>query len=175
MLTNIEDLRIKEWIKEGKVFIYPTDTIYGLGCDATNDEAIERIRKIKGRDTPFSIIAPGKKWIKEHCECGRELDKLPGSFTFLYFSDFIRLANAYSEKLGVRIPDHKISKIVEEVGVPFITTSVNRKGEKPARSIEEVNSEILKEVDIVIDDGRLKDKASTIIDYTKEIPKVLRA
>ena len=74
-------------IKSGKIFIYPTDTIYGLGCDATNAEAVKKIREIKERTkSPFSVIAPSKKWIKENCEITkkRALWKLPGKYTIIF-------------------------------------------------------------------------------------------
>jgi len=75
-------------IRKGKIFIYPTDTVYGIGCDATNVAAIDKVRRIKQSDQkPFSIIVPDKSWILENCiiEQGHSdyLNKLPGKFTFI--------------------------------------------------------------------------------------------
>ena len=69
MIIKKEDFnfsKFKEKVLEGKVFVYPTDTIYGLGCDATNFKAVEKIRKLKEREeNPFSVVAPSKEWIKK--------------------------------------------------------------------------------------------------------------
>ena len=74
-------------IKHGAVFIYPTDTIYGLGCDATNEESVKKIKELKYRDKdkPMSVIAPSVDWIKEHCEVTDEMIEkyLPGPYTLL--------------------------------------------------------------------------------------------
>ena len=86
------ELRIEEVvnkIKEGKLFIHPTDTIYGIGCDATNPHAVEKVKELKKRpkNSALSIIAPSKDWIRENCELTKEatewLGKLPGPYTLI--------------------------------------------------------------------------------------------
>ena len=77
-----------ELFKKGKVFIYPTDTIYGLGCDALNKEAVRKIIEIKERNNkPMSVIAPNKEWIKENCtiekKANKWMKKLPGKYTLI--------------------------------------------------------------------------------------------
>ena len=105
-------------IKHGAVFIYPTDTIYGLGCDATNSESVEAIKELKYRDAdkPMSIIAPSVDWIKEHCEVDYELIEkyLPGPYTlFLKKKDVNFMKDVSSNDiLGVRIPDCEFTKLV---------------------------------------------------------------
>ena len=76
-------------IQKGKIFIYPTDTIYGIGCITSNKKSVAKIRKIKQRNTkPFSIIIPNKKWIKENCITKpthqEYINKLPGKYTFIF-------------------------------------------------------------------------------------------
>ena len=88
-----EEFEGKTWhwynqIKNNALFIYPTDTIYGIGCDATSEEAVKKLRNVKTRYTrPFSIIAPNKQWILENCVIGEKekswIDKLPGPYTLI--------------------------------------------------------------------------------------------
>ncbi len=162
---------IKE-MQKGKVFIYPTDTIYGIGCDATNAKSIEKIRSIKKRDAkPFSVIVPNKNWINSNCIVTRDakkwIDKLPGKYTLI-----LRLKNqsAISSKvnngdgtLGARIPDNWFSKVIEEFGKPFITTSVNLSGEKPITCLNDLDLKMYEEIDYFIDEGLLEGKPSTIV------------
>lgn len=174
MIVDVNDKRIVNWIKEGKVFIYPTDTVYGLGCDATNKESVQRIRNIKNSKKPFSVIAPSKEWIKEHCKCGEELEKLPGPFTFVYDCDFKVECNNNEDTLGIRIPEHEFTKKVKEANIPFVTTSINKTGEEPIQSLAQLSLEIYNKVDIIIDVGPIKGKSSTVIDYTQDPPQILR-
>ena len=155
-----------EKVRNGAIFIYPTDTIYGIGCNALLDEPVKRIREWKGRKTPFSIIAPSKKWISEHCKVvNGYLDKLPGPFTLVYQMKKQIVSKHTSEKtLGVRIPDHWISEFVEELGVPIITTSVNMTGEIPLFSLENIQPAVRAFLDFAIDAGKLKGRASEVID-----------
>lgn len=160
---------VKE-IQEGAVFIYPTDTIYGIGCDATNSAAVKRIREIKQRDAkPFSVIAPSIDWIRENCEISEHakswLQKLPGPFTLIFSlknpAAISHETNMGMKTLGVRIPDHWISSLVAEAGVPIVTTSVNFAGKPPCTTkaeLEQFN------VDFIIYEGDKVGKPSTIVD-----------
>ena len=130
---RIEEIRDK--IHKGAVFIYPTDTIYGIGCDATNSDAVKRVREIKERqEVPFSVIAPSIEWIQENCEITKEAEKwlkeLPGPLTLimkLKNKDCIaKEVNPGLDSLGVRMPDHWINSLVNTIGTPIVTTSVNR-------------------------------------------------
>ncbi len=158
----------------GGVIIYPTDTIYGIGCDATDENAVLRIRRIKKRDEkPFSVIAPSKKWIEDNCElndASKEwIDKLPGPYTLI-----VRLkkqcvapsVNFESGTLGIRIPAHWISDKVAELDRPLVTTSVNVTGEPFATKIQDIADEIIQQVDLVLDDGESSGRPSTLVDCT---------
>src|SRR5271157_1357136 len=155
---------LKKEILAGKIFIYPTDTIYGIGCDAYNKKSVEKIREIKKRDQkPFSIIAPSIEWIKENCIVNIDLKKyLPGAYTLILKKkekDFLSYVSEV-ETIGIRIPDNSFTKEIQESNVPFVTTSVNFSGEKPANKIEEITKEIIEEVDFVFNGGELTGKPS---------------
>lgn len=168
-ISEKQEARLAKEIAKGSIFIYPTDTVYGIGCNAFNETAVQKIKEMKARDKdkPLSIIAPSKEWILNNLETSKEfLDKyLPGPYTLILKkknSSF--LSNiSQSETLGIRIPAHKFTRIIQKSRLPFITTSVNLAGEKPASSIEEINPEILEQVNIVINCNKLSGTPSTII------------
>lgn len=160
---------------KNSILIYPTDTVYGIGCNAENNLLVERIFAIKGRarEKPMSVIAPGKNWILEHCIVSREtIDKyLPGKYTLVLKKkdkNFLKNVTVGQPTLGVRIPAHRFAKLVEEARIPFVTTSANRSGERAPRMLGEIPAEIRGMADIVIDDGTLDGKPSTIVDCTGE-------
>ena len=173
--------KLKTEILAGKIFIYPTDTIYGLGCDATNTESVEKIKKLKERDRekPLSIIAPSITWIKKNLiiEEGLDIKKyLPGPYTLLLKKKDINFMNHVSSntKLGVRIPNNKFCRDIMKIGIPFITTSVNLSGEPFALKISDINPEILKSVDYIIEaekESELSGKPSTLIIDGKEMER----
>ena len=176
-LTKSEvEYRREELMKRidgGEVFIHPTDTIYGLGCNALDGEAVQAIRKLKDRpDTPFSVWAPSKEWIKANCELGEEgeewLEKLPGPYTLV-----LKLKNKKSiapnvhptnGTVGIRIPNHWFHKVVEGLGLPIVTTSANRTGKEFMTSIENVDPEIEKGVRFIVYEGEKRGRPSQIVD-----------
>lgn len=166
---------LKQEILKGKVFIYPTDTIYGIGCNALNERAVNKIRRIKRRDKkPFSVIAPTFQWVKEKCIVNFDLKKyLPGAYTIILKKKEPSFLNWVSDKetLGIRIPNHSFTKKIQKINVPFITTSVNFSGEKPFSSIDEIPKEILNKVDYIINEGKLSGSPSTLIIDGKKIER----
>lgn len=175
-----EDFYVDE-IKKGKIFIYPTDTIYGIGCDASNGEAIKKIREIKKREgRPFSVIVPSKKWILENCEVNEEkyVDRLPGKYTLiLRLKKKTDLAKEElvggADTLGVRIPKHWFSEVLSRYKLIFVTTSLNISGEKPITCVSELSEDILNQIDYAIDDGVLDGHPSSLIDMTKEKVEII--
>lgn len=159
------------------VFIYPTDTIYGIGCNAEETDLVERIRNLKRRfDMPFSIIVPSKEWIIENCVIDKTaekwLEKLPGPYTLI-----MRLKNKESiapnvnlnkDTIGIRIPDNWFSKIVSEMGVPVITTSANVSGNDFMTSLDNLSPTIRKGVDFFIDVGEIHGSPSTLVFLNEE-------
>ncbi len=160
-------------IKSNKIFIYPTDTIYGIGCNAENKEAVEKIKQIKQRDNkPLSIIAPNLEWIHKHLIVDCDLNKyLPGPYTIiLKKKDFSFLSYVSStDSLGIRIPNNPFTKIIQKSNLPFITTSVNLSGEPFLTKISDLKPKIKNQVDHIIDIGELNGRPSTLIINGREI------
>jgi len=187
ILTKAQFDREREyWIKQlalGAVFMYPTDTIYGIGCDATNKKAVETIRLAKQRDQkPLSVIVPSKEWIRHNCDmtpaAEEGVKRLPGPFTLL-----LTLKNTTAvapnvtsgNVLGVRIPKHWWSDVVSELGKPVVTTSVNISGQPHARSVWQVPLKMKEYIEFAVDDGELKGAPSTILDCTStEVKEITR-
>ncbi len=163
-------------IKRGKIFIYPTDTIYGIGCNAENQQAVEKIKQIKQRDKdkPFSVIAPSIDWIKENLIVDIDLKKyLPGPYTLILRKknpDFLFHVSS-TDSLGIRIPANEFTKEIQKSNLPFITTSVNLAGEPYLTRMQDLKPEIKKQVDFIIDVGKLCGNPSTLIISGKEIKR----
>lgn len=167
---------IAERISKGAIFIYPTDTIYGIGCDALDEKAVAKIRKLKDRPTnPFSVIAPSKKWITENCIVTKEakewLNKLPGPYTLILKlknkNAIAKSVNQGEETIGVRIPTHWISGVVRELGFPIVTTSANRSGRPFMTSLEDLDSTIKDGVYFIIYEGEKKERPSKIVNVVE--------
>ena len=175
-VNEINEAEILKSVKEGKIFIYPTDTIYGLGCDAENKKSVEKIKQIKQRDInkPLSVIAPSLKWIEENLIIDVDLRKyLPGPYTVILKKKNVKFLDHVSstDSLGIRIPDNEFTKIIQTSGIPFITTSVNLSGESPIKYIKEITEEIKNKVDLIIDAGRLNGRPSKLILGGKEVKR----
>ncbi|MCH8329729.1 MAG: threonylcarbamoyl-AMP synthase [Nanoarchaeota archaeon] len=163
-------------IENCPVFIYPTDTIYGIGCNATNKEAVEKIRDIKQRKSnPFSVIAPSKEWIDENCVITENVKdwvkRLPGPYTLILKIKKQCVAENVApglDTLGIRIPDHWFSNFVNEIDIPIVTTSVNKSNEDFMTSLDDLDTEIKSRVDFVVYEGEKKAQSSRIIDLTDE-------
>ncbi len=181
VLNNL-DFYIDE-IKQGKIFIFPTDTVYGIGCDAYYSEAIEKIRLAKKRDNkPLAIIAPSLEWIRNNYIINswaeEYLKKLPGKYTFiLEFKKNSHISpevNLYDNENGIRIPKIWFAEIITKLNSAFIATSVNISGEPHIQKLEDLDKDIEKFVDYFIDEGKLTGKPSTIINLRTKECKVLR-
>ena len=164
-----------ERIHEGEVFIHPTDTIYGLGCNACDDRAVKKIRKIKERkDNPFSIWAPSKNWIRENCvvdaEAEKWLSKLPGPFTLILQlkkkSPIASSVHMGNDNVGVRMPNHWFHGLVERASIPIVTTSANKAGKVFMTSIENLDADVRNSVRFIVYEGEKKGHPSTIVHLT---------
>ena len=183
VLENL-DFYVEE-IEKGKIFIYPTDTILGIGCDASNNDSIKKLKEIKKRDPkkPNSIIVPNFGWIEENCLLSTEnfefiREKLPGPYTFIIFLKNENIisneVNPMSKTVGIRIPNNWFNEVVRKTKKPFVTTSVNISGENIAEKLAEIDDSIRNQVDYIIcEEGWKSSKPSTIIDLTKDSPEII--
>lgn len=177
--VNVNKEIILEVIKNGAIFIHPTDTIYGIGCNAAEEKFVDEVREIKGRpESPFSVIAPSKGWIKKNCVVNEKaekwLKKLPGPCTLILKAKGNVAKNVAPglDTLGVRIPNHWFSKIVEELGLPVVTTSANKAGGDFMTSLDDLDDEIKTKIEFIIYEDEKHGRPSKIVDLTGEKVKV---
>lgn len=170
---------VAQVLNNGGVIIYPTDTIYGFGCDIFNEDAIERIYAIKKREKkkPFSFICSNFKQIGEFACMSNETfrlmkRKLPGPFTFILKASPDAPRKVVEKKrktVGIRMPDHRIClAIVEALGHPIVTTSVNYAGADIFHDPHEIIERFGRQVELIIDGGRLSCEPSTVVDLTSD-------
>ena len=180
--------KVIECLKDGGVIVYPSDTVYGIGCDIFNRKAVERIARIKGinvKKNNFSFVCSDLSHIsdftKQLSTPTYKLMKrnLPGPFTFILHanSNVPKLFKNNKKTVGIRIPNHNIPReIVQLLGNPLLTTSVKNED----RLIEHITDPYViyermkNDVDIVIDAGFLGVIPSTIIDCTKDEFEIIR-
>ncbi len=189
IITKQEVLDNKEFyineIKSWKVFIYPTDTVLGIGCDILFDESVERIFQLKHRENkPLLVIIPELEWIDKNCNVSEKnkefiAEKLPGAYSFIVELKDSATVNQRvtnnSNTLWIRIPDNWFAEIIAETDNPFISTSVNISGQPSCLKIEDIPEEILSWVDYVIQsDDEFLWRSSRLIDMTTDEMKVLR-
>ena len=175
-------------LRTGGVIIYPTDTLYGLGADALSDEAVAKVYAIKGREErkPIHCIVADLAMAEKYAEVddlARELGKafFPGPLTLILKKrKGIETGIAKGLKtIGIRIPKNPFClALAREFGKPFTTTSANRSGYEPERSIGKILTQLRAEaalVDLVIEAGELPARApSTVVDLTGTRPLILR-
>ena len=160
--------------------VYPTDTLYGLGCSALSKKAVGKIYLAKKREgrKPLSIIAADYAMLLEYCEVSPAQERilhslLPGPYTFI-LPLRKKLPVSPTLSIGVRVPEHMFMRqIAAELKLPIVSTSANISGEEEAAEAEGLDAAVLKAADLVIDGGRCQyAKGSTVIDLIKM--KVLR-
>lgn len=185
---NPKDIKkVVDVLRKGGLIIYPTDTVYGLGCDITNTSALEKIAQIKQvklEKANFSFICEDLSNLSDYV---KQIDSptfkllkrnLPGPFTFILPGNN-NLPNVFKKKktVGIRVPDNNICRaIVRELGNPIVSTSIKDEDEVIEYTTD---PELILEkwdnlVDLVIDGGYGDNVGSTVIDLTGEEPEVIR-
>jgi L-threonylcarbamoyladenylate synthase len=168
-------------IREGGILVYPTDTLYGIGCNALKKESVAKIVAAKERvpGKPFSVIAPSKEWITENTRITTDNAKfvdslLPGPYTIILKSKIdIPLVTAEG-KIGIRMPKNEFCDFIRSQGVPFLTSSVNAGPTAPAKSVKEIPEKIARITDFAIDAGELGGASSRIFDISGKELVILR-
>ncbi len=173
-------------IKEGKLIAFPTETVYGLGADALNEEAVKRIFEIKGRplDKPLSIIIGRKEELRQ---CVQEIPKSaqvlierfwPGPLTLIFRASPLipDIMMGENNTIGIRMPDCRIAlEIVKASGVPLACPSANLSGRSSPTKAEEVIKDLGERIDLILDGGETKvGVESTVLDLTTSPPTILR-
>ena len=184
-LSNINAVNFKQAIAEaveilrkGGIVAHPTDTVWGLACDAENAKAVRKLHALKKSDPskPLLLNLPSKSYLDK---IGSKLCRAhvlarhfwPGGLSLL-----VRSKVSPSEKIGVRLPDHEISNaLARTFGTPLTTTSANLTGKQVARDAQAV-AKTFPKVDLILDDGSIsKNKASTLVDVSGKETRLIRA
>lgn len=180
--------KIVACLKSGGVIIYPTDTVYGMGCDIMQQKAIEkicRIRNIKPEKANFSFVCYDLSHLSDYIKpidnhTFRILKKaLPGPFTFIFNANnsVPKLMNSAKKTVGIRVPDNNIARlIVQKLGNPIVSTSIHDDDEviEYTTDPELIYEKYEDLVDMVVDAGYGGNEASTVVDFTNEEPIIIR-
>lgn len=183
-----EIAKIANLLRDGSVIIYPTDTVYGLGCDITKQRAVERIARIKGvkpEKSNFSFIVDDLSHLSDFTKpLNNQIYKLmkrnlPGPFTFILeaSNNVPKLLKRKKKNVGIRIPDNNIIRsIVRELGNPILTTSIHSEDSivEYDTDPELIHEEMNHLVDLVIDGGFGNIIPSTVIDCTGHEIEIIR-
>lgn len=180
-------LEVVDCLKKGGVIIYPTDTVYAIGCDINNSKAIDRIAQISGSkpaEGNFSLIFYDMSHLADYCKVENDTFKLlrkalPGPFTFILEAKntIPKIFKSKKKTVGIRIPDNSIAReIVKLLDNPIMTTSVHDDDEviDYTTNPELIHEKYRKQVDIVIDGGFGGNIPSTVIDCTGNEPVIVR-
>ncbi len=173
-----------EILKNGGVIVFPTDTVYGLGCDIFNKQAILKIHQLKNQPAgkPFSFICPGLTEISQYARVSNYAYKtlkrlLPGPYTFVLEGSrqVPKLMLTRQKTVGIRVPDHPVCRaIAEALGNPLLSTSISSQSDYIVHAWE-VEEMYGRQVDMVLDGGPVPGEPSSIVSLVNDEPVVLRA
>jgi len=179
--------QIVDVLKSGGIIIYPTDTVYGLGCDITKPKAVEKIAQLRGiklSKADFSFICQDLSHLSSYTlpldnHIFKMLKRnLPGPFTFILRANnnVPKLFKNNKKTVGIRVPDNNIIRsIVEELGNPILTTSIYDEDNNEHITDPEIINDVYKDkVDIIIDGGYSGNDASTVVDCSGDEIVIIR-
>ncbi len=183
-LTNDID-QIVRVFQNGGIVIFPTDTVWGVGCIASNQKAIKRLYSVKKRESgkPTSLLVGQKEWVDDLVDGilpeARELTHKywPGGLTLIFKAKNGVPASIMGKNgtVGIRMPNHpKLLEIINKLSGPILGPSANFAGEAPPNSVSDLDPELVKKVDLVLQGDVGKGLGSTIVDVTNKPFKILR-
>ncbi len=173
-------------LRDGGIIVYPTDTVYGIGCSVFDTAAIERIYRIKGTDRlkPFSFICSDLGHISEYARVSNPAFRfmkhlIPGPYTFILPASRLKqLPKSIMSKrktVGIRVPDNKISlALIKELGHPVLSASATNGSGEILNDPQAIKQKYEKSVDLILDGGMSSLELSTVIDLTDDKPVILR-
>lgn len=175
--------RAVEALLAGEVIAYPTDTVYGLGCDLTNKKAVDRLYQIKGMDRshPLAFICPDLSEIAKYAIVDNQIYRvlrrfLPGPYCFVLEAtrEVPRLVQTKRKTIGIRIPDHEVTRaLTRELGRPVISTTAQRAGAEPHVDAREIDDDF-KGLGLVLDAGAGGVIPTTVVDLSVSPPAIVR-
>ena len=174
-----------EILQHGGVICYPTDTMYGIGCDIFNQKAVKRVYQIKRRpkDKPFSFMCASLTNISQYGHVGNTAYRLmrknlPGPYTFVLAGTKLvpKIMLTRQKTVGIRVPDHPIClALLEALANPLLNTSASHEEEdEPVGTCYDADRIFGRQVDLIIDGGEIVPAPSTVISLLTEQPEVLR-
>jgi tRNA threonylcarbamoyl adenosine modification protein (Sua5/YciO/YrdC/YwlC family) len=173
-----------EVLKEGGIIIYPTDTVYGIGCDIFNKVALERIFSIKNDSNTklFSFVCADLKDISQYARVSDYAYRtmkhlLPGPYTFILPAAKLVPKTLWSKRktVGIRVPNNSITlEIVKELGNPIISTSTTNRLGNVLTDPFEIKNIFHNQVDLMLACGPLNGEPSSVVDLSEEAPEVIR-
>ncbi len=176
--------QVAEKLRRGAVICYPTDTVYGIGCDIFNQKAVKKIHQIKQQSVhkPFSFMCSSLKDVSTYCHISnmayRLMKKnLPGAYTFILPTMKIvpKIMTSKQKTVGIRVPENNICRdLVEALGNPILTTSAIMAHGEPAAEAYQFEELLGNQVDLIIDGGSVYPEPSSVISLIDSIPEVLR-
>jgi len=178
--------RAAEALEAGETIIYPTDTVYGLGCSTEAKDAIEKIHLIKRQrtDKPFSFVCSDLTHVSSYARVSNAAFKImkrliPGQYTFILpaakMKHLPKILVSKRKTVGIRVPNSPITlALIKKLGHPILSTSVTTEDGEILNDPELIIREFRNSVDIIIDGGLLVSQPSTVLDLTDEQPKLVR-
>ena len=173
-----------EVLRKGGLIIYPTDTVYGIGCDIYNKQALEKVLEIKNNSYSklFSFVCHNLKDIAKYAKVSDYAYRtmkhlLPGPYTFILpaTKQAPTLLRSRRKTVGIRIPNHPVAlKIVEEFGSPIISTSTTSRRGNVLINPQEIKNVFNSQVDLMLASGILNGRPSSVINLSEEEPEVIR-
>ena len=177
--------KVVEILRNGGIVAYPTDTVYGIGCDIMNKKAIERVYHLKqlNHKNPFSFICSDLKNISYYAKVSNYAYKtmrrlLPGPYTFILegSKQVPKMMLTKRKTAGIRVPDHAIClELVKGLGHPVLSTSASKPGGDIMNDPYSIDQFYGKRIDAVIDGGPVAGAPSSVVSLIDDIPEVIRA